>query len=88
MPFVHRMEYTIDQWLDRYLRCRLYLPASSNGRPGTSFLHSCSVEHIADKNSIFDASKNIGYTYSHRVIIEVPGLPFDYATKLIIVFNI
>jgi len=27
MPFVHQMEYTIDQWLDWYLQCWLYLPA-------------------------------------------------------------
>jgi len=81
------MEYTIDQWLDRYLQCQLYLPALSNGRSGTSFIHSCSVEHIDDKNLFFDASKNIGFNYSYHLILEVPDLPFDDVTKFIIVFN-
>jgi len=36
----------------------------------------------------FDASKNLGYNYSYRVIIEVPGLPFDTAGKFIVVSNI
>jgi len=34
----------INQWLDQYIHCQLYLPALSNGRSGTSFLDQVTLE--------------------------------------------